>query len=389
MISIFKQKVIMKKFFNSMEERFVFPIGRRSWQILSLLGLIVLALSIVYFLLNSTPTTRDSVSVSKSEVIDNKVDTTATVVESKPTTCTVEDYNTWMDSIKRDLPNCEWVKLGDSTEPYPDYAKDELGSYILDSDGNYVIIQKRDFKANEAAIPNLLVRIYNSKGIDSTGYCEKIEVLKMLHFLSKKTEKEYLEKEGVFLYAQGIAEFGSLNLANIEKSFTLRNAIELSDKKIANQEDATSAWKYIRYLSSNSVSDKHIELAISTLKAHSELKTKEYPKSEYFDIAELIFNADIKIEDLTDAVEDFNKEIAFYDSNDLSKSLRKFLKLYEEKVQRAEEKKEMKKMEKSLHRTQSMTFAGGAFLAIVAIASILLLFSIQSLLKNHVTNKPD
>ena len=372
-----------------MEERFVFPIGRRSWQILSLLGLIVLALSIVYFLLNSTPTTRDSVSVSKSEVIDNKVDTSTTVVESKPTTCTVEDYNTWMDSIKKDLPTSEWVKLGDSTEPYNDYAKDEFGSYILDSDGNYVMIQKRDFRANEAAIPNLLDRIYNSKGLDSTNFCEKIEVLKMLHFLSKKTEKEYLEKEGVFVHAQGIAEFGSLNLANIEKSFNLRNAIELSDKKISNQEDATSAWKYIRYLSANSVSDKHIELAISTLKAHSELKTKVYPKSEYFDIAELIFNADIKIEDLTDAVEDFNKEIAFYDSNDLSKSLRKFLKLYEEKVQRAEEKKEMKKMEKSLHRTQSMTFAAGAFLAIVAIASILLLFSIQSLLKNHVTNKPE
>ena len=53
----------MKKFFNSMEERFVFPIGRRSWQVLSLLGLIVLALS-----------------VTKAEVIVDKVDTTATVV---------------------------------------------------------------------------------------------------------------------------------------------------------------------------------------------------------------------------------------------------------------------------------------------------------------------
>jgi uncharacterized membrane protein len=49
----------------------------------------------------------------------------------------------------------------------------------------------------------------------------------------------------------------------------------------------------------------------------------------------------------------------------------------------------MKRIEKSLHRTQSLTYAAGAFLAIVAIASILLLFSIQSLLKNHVGNKPE
>jgi hypothetical protein len=39
----------MKKFFNNMEERFVFPIGRRSWQVLSLLGLVVLTLSVLYF----------------------------------------------------------------------------------------------------------------------------------------------------------------------------------------------------------------------------------------------------------------------------------------------------------------------------------------------------
>ena len=60
----------MKKFFNSMEERFVFPIGRKTWQILALFSLLGLALSITYFLLNSTPTSRDSVSVSKYEVVN-------------------------------------------------------------------------------------------------------------------------------------------------------------------------------------------------------------------------------------------------------------------------------------------------------------------------------
>ena len=93
----------MKKFFNSMEERFVFPIGRRSWQILSLLGLILLTLSILYFVVNSTPTSRESVSVSKAEVIGDKVDTTATVVETTPATCSDQDYKNWLDTLKKDL----------------------------------------------------------------------------------------------------------------------------------------------------------------------------------------------------------------------------------------------------------------------------------------------
>jgi|688.fasta_scaffold308122_1 hypothetical protein len=379
----------MKKFFNSMEERFVFPIGRRSWQILSLLGLILLTLSILYFVVNSTPTSRESVSVSKAEVIGDKVDTTATVVETTPATCSDQDYKNWLDTLKKDLTNSEWVKLGDSTEPYTEYAKDEYGSYIQDSEGNFLTYQKRDFKPNTAAIPNVLELIYNSKGLDSSSYCEKIEVVKLLHFLNQKTEKNYLEKEGVFYYASGISELPAANMIILEKSFTLKAAIELSDKKISSLEELNEAWRYIRYLSTNSVSDKHVDIAISTIKAHSELKKKEYPSNKYFDIAELVFNSNLKIEDLSTAMEDFNEEISFYDSNDLYKSLRKFLKLYEEKVERAEAKKEMKSIEKSLHRTQSLTYAAGAFLAIVAIASILLLFSIQSLLKNHVGNKPE
>ena len=134
----------MKKFFNNMEERFVFPIGRRSWQVLSLIGLVVLALSILYFLLNATPTSRDSVNVSKSEVIENKVDTSITVVNS-PSTCPQEDYNSWVDTLKKDLPNSEWLKLGDSSEPYSDYAKDEYGNYIQDEYGDYAMYEKRNF----------------------------------------------------------------------------------------------------------------------------------------------------------------------------------------------------------------------------------------------------
>ena len=284
----------MKKFFNNMEERFVFPIGRRSWQVLSLLGLIVLALSILYFALNSTPTSRESVSVSKTEVIGDKVDTTTAVVETTPATCSEQDYKLWLDTLKSDLPNSEWVKLGDSTEPYLEYAKDEYGSYIQDSEGNFQTYQKRDFKANTAAIPNVLDIIYNNKGFDSTNFCEKIEIIKYLHFLNKKTEKNYLEKEGIFYYAAGIAELPAVNMTILEKSFTLKTAIELSDKKISNQEELNEAWRYIRYLSTNSVSDKHVDLAISTIKAHSELKKKEYPSNKYFDIAELVFNSNLK-----------------------------------------------------------------------------------------------
>jgi hypothetical protein len=373
----------MKKFFNNMEERFVFPIGRRSWQVLSLLGLVVLALSILYFLLNATPTSRDSVNVSKSEVIENKVDTT-TVVVSSPSTCPQEEYNNWIDTLKKDLPNSEWVKLGDSSESYNDYARDEYGNYIQDDYGDYVMYEKRVFNKNREAIPNVLEDLFLNRGYDSTMICEKVEFIKMLHFLNKKVEKTYLVKEGFFAFAYGINELPSVSLSKLEDAFDLRKAILLSDKIINNQEELTDAWQFINYIVTNSVTDQQIDIAISTIKEHAALKDKTYPASKYFDIAKLVFDSNLGIDDLSTAVRDFNEDLNYYDKNDLYKSFKRYLKLYNEKVEMAEEKKSLKTMEKALNRVKSLTFAGGAFLSIVAIASILLLFSIQSLLKSHI-----
>ena len=373
----------MKKFFNNMEERFVFPIGRRSWQVLSLLGLVVLTLSVLYFLLNATPTGRDSVNVSKSEVIENKVDT-STVVVSSPSTCPQEDYNSWVDTLKKDLPNSEWLKLGDSSEPYSDYAKDEYGNYIQDEYGDYAMYEKRNFNKNPLAIPNVLEDLFTKRGYDSSMICEKVEFIKMLHFLNKKVEKNYLVKEGFFDFAYGINELPSVSLSKLEDAFELRKAILLSDKIIKDKEELYEAWQYISYIVTNSVSDQQIDIAISTIKEHAALKDKTYPASKYFEIAKLVFDSNLGIDDLSTAVKGFNEDIGYYDKNDLYKSFKRYLKLYSEKVEIAEEKKSLKTMEKALNRVKSLTFAGGAFLSIVAIASILLLFSIQSLLKSHI-----
>jgi len=373
----------MKKFFNNMEERFVFPIGRRSWQVLSLLGLVVLALSLLYFLLNATPTSRDSVNVSKSEVIENKVDT-STVVVSTPSTCPQEEYNNWIDTLKKDLPNSEWVNLGDSSESYNDYARDEYGNYMQDDYGDYVMYQKRDFNKNREAIPNVLEDIFRNRGYDSTMICEKVEFIKMLHFLNKKVEKTYLVKEGFFAFAYGLNELPSVSLSKLEDAFDLRKAVLLSDKIIKDQEELSDAWQFISYVVTNSVTDQQIDIAISIIKEHAALKDKNYPASKYFEIAKLVFDSNLGIDDLSTAVKGFNEDIGYYDKNDLYKSFKRYLKLYSEKVEIAEEKKSLKTMEKALNRVKSLTFAGGAFLSIVAIASILLLFSIQSLLKSHI-----
>ena len=370
-----------------MEERFVFPMGRKSWQILSLIGLVVLALSIVYFFLNATPTSRDSVNVSKSEVIDNKVDTSAVATVVASTGCSAESYNQWVDTLKKDLPNSEWKNLGDSSSSNLEYVMDSYGNYVRDEYGNYQTAYRKSFKANPLAIPNVLNEIYAKSGYDSSSVCQKIEVIKMLHYLNQKTEPSYLAKEGFFYNAYFIQKERSLSVSKFDQAFVLINLIESNDKTIKDQKELLNVWKYINFTASNSVTQNQIDLASNLIKAHKGLTNKVFPATRYFELVEVLFNSNLKEDDLSTAVSGFNSDINYYDNNDLYKSLRRYLKLYNDKVELAEVKKSAKVMEKSLNRVKSLTFAGGAFISIVAIASILLLFSIQSLLKNHLSNK--
>ena len=125
-----KQKI--KNLFNSMEEKYVFPIGRRTWQILSFVGLFVLVIGIIWLVINMTPTFRDSVHISKEEVKNNAVNNDSILIASSPainSNCTAKDVQNYLDSIQALTPNMEWKNLGQYVqETY--YLKDKYGEYI-------------------------------------------------------------------------------------------------------------------------------------------------------------------------------------------------------------------------------------------------------------------
>lgn len=367
----------MKKFFSSMEERFVFPIGRRTWQILSLIALVALFLSIVYFLFNSTPTGRDSISVSKNEVVENKIDTTSST-PAPVETCKVEEYLAFVDTLKKDLPNSEWNKLGDSSDPYE--------AYVLDEVGNYVAVQKRDYIKNEMAIPNILSEIFNRKGLDSSDDCARIEILKTLHALNKLHNQSYLTEKGFFYNAEVVAK-NEVKVTTVEQAINLFNTVENKNPNITDDNSFSATLRYLFYVIQNKPSSEKLGFVKSVLLEHRQLKDAKYPKADYFDLAEVIFESDLSDTDLKPAIDDFKEDLAFYDQNNLKSSLKRYLKIYEEKLERAASEQARRMAEKEAKRGMSLMSAGGAFLSIVLIATILLLFSIQSLLKKHVVKE--
>jgi hypothetical protein len=198
-----------------------------------------------------------------------------------------------------------------------------------------------------------------------------------------------LERDGFFYHADYLVGLPSLSLYDLEKGFKLKSSIELRERKISNKDELMSAWKYIKYSQQNNLTEAQIDVAVQLIQSHAALDDKEFPAKKYFELAEIIFESSLDMEDLAVAIKYFIRDIKYYDQNDLAWSLKRYLKLYGEKVMIAKEKESLAILEKQLKRTQSLTVAGGAFLSVVAIASILLLFSIQSLLKSHVNREKE
>ena len=367
-----------------MEERFVFPIGRRTWQILALFALLGLAAYTIWFLLNATPTGRDNVKISTSEVVENKIDTAFVVEEVKAQEpCNKTQYKQHLDSLKHDLPNSEWVILGDSSEAFSEYLQDELGNYVYDDYGNYQMVMRKNFVANDKAIPNVLEVVFNKRGCDTNNVCNRIEILKSLHLLNGITQSEYLSKEGFLVYAYTLANNREVDFVILKKSIDLKNQIDEKAVSIKNTDDIEALWKYVNYISTNNISDDQISTCLKLINAHRKLSNVVYNQKKYFDIAEIVFESKLNIEELKNALTDFESDIEYYDKNDLQKSLSRYLRLYADKLSIAEIKKTQKEFEKSKNRELSKLAMLICFASIISIATILLLYSIQQLLKDH------
>ena len=96
---------------------------------------------------------------------------------------------------------------------------------------------------------------------------------------------------------------------------------------------------------------------------------------------------DLQNDLITKIYDEFGEDIDYYEKNGFIKSLRTYLNLYKDKMGMAENNKQIKESEKSANRLLSLTYGMYAFISIVGIATILLLFSIQSILKQQKENK--
>ena len=417
-----KQKII--NLFNSLEEKYFFPMGRRTWQGLSFLGLTAIICGLLFFFLNATPTIRDGVEVEKEEVIDEEV-IEEDYIEETSSNCDKEDYEEELNKLKLVLSNCEFTDLGDSLErtkiqafelPKIDdgagdsgieVAVEETASYFSQSEFDSIKtlystkelirnywgginekIKYNEFRPNMKAIPNQLNNLYNQKGIDSAEFCKKINIVKAVNSYVKQFDFNYFDQYKIYRECyQGFLYYDFSNRTINWAKAVMPIVVVDFDGIIAVKEQHKQFKRIHKMAIKNYISEEVIELAESTIGEHQELEEPESDLNyrDYLSVISTIDSYSSRMgDDIESAVDDFNDDVDYFDQNNFLISLDRYLELYHQRVSDAESDKIARSAEKAEKRVFSGKLMGAGFVLILLIGIILLLFSIQNILKKNI-----
>lgn len=387
----------IKSFLEKYEQGYLFPYSRIAWILLSfvfILGAVVYGISYTF---NSFSSGRKEVHISKEEIRRDKV--ILEEEQEKYQMVTKSSYDKQLDSLKRLTPKSEWnilFKFVDDVE-YVQVKKYKAGYYDpwyeYYYDGYYYNdYEERKIKRkvdNDTAYPVLINQIVSAQGIDSAYFSEKTRIVNMLieiHQRIPSAEATTLMKDLVLYWLSYERELERSDITRIyswmdkleKKKIILGNKNKISgdDTKII---DVFSS--FINLFANDSISEERIELVDETINS---LQTNGLKKSkDNFKILQKILGSPLEDSDLKVAVNDyFENKLFNKQSKNTANDFNKYHNLFSQKLQmRAVEASinEADRLEKQKNNKEYLLIA---LIGIFQIVIILVLFSIQRVVKS-------
>jgi hypothetical protein len=272
-----------KQFFNQIEEKILFPFGRRTWQILSVCSIILLLSGAIWFIYNARPGAPIRVKVDKWEVVENEIDT-IDYSKNKESNCSKELINTSLTKLKEMIPLLEWDSLG-SYQVRTFNLKDRFGYDIYTKNSWLPIkVKKQVFVPNENAVPNLLNEIYKSRYIDSLDYCAQLQVLSSIQLLVSLYNPDFLQSEtrfkdlcSQFEYHRRLDEF------TINDAIRLNKMTDFGFISISNKETLKRFYQILDYDLLKGIKEEELLQAEKVITANRNLGFDDEESSdEYF-----------------------------------------------------------------------------------------------------------
>jgi hypothetical protein len=380
----------LRSLLNFIEEKILFRFGKRSWQVISILAIGTLIYSLSLYLWNAVPSSREEVKISKMEFDKNEIDSDFDE-SNNVDACSKADYQKVLDSLKRAMPKAEWKKLGDSVEVNRYRWEEVYDPYWEFNYPQQIEYTVTEYRRNPQAIPNILDDIFEYKGIDSTQFCQRIDVLRMLIELNKYASKEEGTNFLQYYHRNTVIYNGHLNLSNIKAIVAIFEKIEGHKPRFKEmydeKDDLNQFSRYVDYFRNDSITASRIETInenLNKIKGKGIIKTADVKHR----IVEKILGSNLTDEDIKAATTDFFSSSEFkYTDKSAVGIFYKYHRLYVRKVKLAEELLANEKFEKEMNREHYYELGILSFASVLSIATILLLFSIRGILKEK--NQPN
>jgi hypothetical protein len=372
----------LRNFLNYIEEKLMIRFGRRIWQFIGFLSILAFVVSLVLIVKNLFPTERKEVHISKKEYNENKVDRDFDETNNIDA-CTKAEYKKALDSLQKQMPLSEWVQLTKSerVQRYREvYRYDPwYGSYST-YEAYYTFEQTKNYDA----IPVILEGIYSSKGIDSTAYCEQLKVVRAITILMKQTQKSIATKTLKENYRY-LLTYNNLQKADVERSIEMYKHVNGKKPFVVKPEDEKDPWNYfssyLNVYASDTITEQRDLLATD---AARQLKNKGVKKPEFRNnMALWVLRNEMDDEANEICLNDLfaSKTFKFNEKN-FTEKVNKYIYLYIEKYRLAEDLKAQEEMDKADNIELYGSSGLASFGSILAIASILILYSIRQILKD-------
>jgi len=387
----------LKHFLEKYENDYLFPYSRLVWITASVVLVFAITIFTLKYFWSSIPNSRKDVHITKEEVRRNQV-----ILEEdleKYEECTKAAYDKQVDSLKKLTPKSEWNKLfilQDAIEyvkvqrfqpGYYDYWSGyQTEGYYYDDYERIKVKRKVD---NDTAYPILIKQTFENQILDSAYFCEKIRIINLYLELHKRVPTvdatKLMSEHFVNLVSWSNDEFERSDITRIYhwmdrvegKKIVLGINNKLSDGKRIIL-DVFS--QFARKFQTDSVSENRI--------AHVD-KTLEYLKANGFKNPSANFNILFKV--LNSGLDDDDMEVALTDyfedklfkkkAENPDQDFSKYLNLFKSKVDIRAFEQRIDERERKVKLTQTKEYLTYAFLAILQVIIILVLFSIQRTLR--------
>jgi hypothetical protein len=375
----------IKHFLNVLEEKYLFRYGKRTWQAIAALAILSLAFAIIYFSINVVPTSREEVTISKMEFDKNKIDEDFDE-SNNVDDCTLADYNKTLDSLRKAMPKSEWIKLGDSAK-VTRYREVERYHPWFGFYTDYEGYEAKEYRKNYDAVPNILNDIWEYKSLDSSQFCDRIEVLRMVKEMVRHTKPEEATRMLREYYKNIVIYNNNLTFKNLKDVTAIFKKVEGKEPFFKDPYEEKDHWNeyrnYVDDFRRDSITQERVTSVNETIEAiQKKGKIKEKPNKHK--IARMVLSSPMEDADIDKASTDFFASTDFtYTDKTVTQIFGKYHRLFFKKVKLAEKRKMERELEKEENALFSRDLAMYSFASIMAIATILLLFSIRTLIKER------